>query len=163
MSEQWACSQVVPLVMQFPKQFYFFGFDHFLWRGYILTPPKSKGSPLWVKKRKNCPIVNFDSSKEASWCNECNAKTSGLWKKSRKTFKKKAFFAILAKNSNILRFFLDFFRNGTLERAEVFCVAFSASGRFFWAIKIHYWKIFLFFFHMGDPYDLGGAKMYPHR
>ena len=25
----WACSQIVPLLVLFPKQFYFFGFDHF--------------------------------------------------------------------------------------------------------------------------------------
>ena len=32
--------------------------------------------------------------------------------------------------------FRDFFMNGTLHRAEVFCVAFSASKPFIGAIKI---------------------------
>ena len=32
------------------------------------------------------------------------------------------------------RVFLDFFSNGTLQRAEVFFVAFSISNFFFWAI-----------------------------
>ena len=40
----------------------------------MLTPPKSPGSPLMVKNLKSCWIVDFDSSKEGSWCTECNAK-----------------------------------------------------------------------------------------
>ena len=44
------------------------------------------------------------------------------------------FFAALAKNGIFRRFFL-IFRNHTLLGAEVFCVEFSASRRFFWAIK----------------------------
>ena len=33
----------------------------------------------------------------------------------------------IVKNDHFETIFLDFFRNGTLQRAEVFCVAFSAS------------------------------------
>ena len=28
----------------------------------------------WWKIGKNCPIIDFDSSKQGSWCTECNAK-----------------------------------------------------------------------------------------
>ena len=56
----------------------------------------------------------------------------------KKTLKKLAFFAILAKNSNFFEVFLDFFRNDTLERAEVFCVAFSASCRTGTRLRICY-------------------------
>ena len=113
MSEQWACSQVVPLVMQFPKQFYFFGFNHFQWRGYILTPPKSKGSPLWVKKQKNVQQSILIAQKKRPDALNATRKTSGLckvrfWKKIRKNLEKSAFFAILAKKGNFLRFFLIF-------------------------------------------------------
>ena len=43
--------------------------------------------------------------------------------------------------------FLALLRNGTLQRAGVFCVVFSASGRFFWAIKINFPTIFQNFYH----------------
>ena len=49
-------------------------------------------------------------------------KTSGFSFISEKNQKKKYIF---------LKDFLDFFRNGTLQRAEVFCVVISASKRFF--------------------------------
>ena len=47
--------------------------------------------------------------------------------KSRKTATNAHFF----NNANLLRFFLDLLVNGTLQRAGVFCVVFSASGHFF--------------------------------
>ena len=66
-------------------------------------------------------------------------------------------FAKIAKKG-IFEGFLDFCQDSTLQSAEVFCVAFSASGRLFCAIKIHYRTIFPFFNHRGDPYDLGWSK-----
>ena len=50
---------------------------------------------------------------------------------------------------SFFEFFLDFFRNDTLQRAEISCVDFSASRRFFGAIKIQYWTIFLIFLSKG--------------
>ena len=55
-------------------------------------------------------------------------------KKSRKTFKKYHFW-LKRQKMVIFEVFFVFFRNRTLLRAGVFCVAFSASRRFFWAIK----------------------------
>ena len=43
--------------------------------------------------------------------------------------------------------FLDFFRNSTFKRAEVFCVSFSAPGPFFCGIKIP--TIFQISYHEG--------------
>ena len=47
--------------------------------------------------------------------------------------------------------FLHFFRNGTLQRAAVFLVVFSASKPFLWAIKINIPTIFLIFHSKGGP------------
>ena len=67
-------------------------------------------------------------------------------------------------NCQKLPFFLVFFRNCTLQGAEVFCVAFSASKPFISAIKINNPTIFYFFFTLrGNPSDLGGLKFYQHR
>ena len=52
-------------------------------------------------------------------------------KKSRKLPKFTSFWPFWLKMGIFMRFFLDFFRNHTLKRAWVFCVAFSATGRFF--------------------------------
>ena len=100
--------------------------------------------PLMMKNlKKNCPKAMFDSSKEASWCTECNAKKTqlftkyGFWKKSRKNFSR-------------------FFQKLYSEKSWVFCVAFSASERFFWAIKNSFWKICQIFPHK----DFGGYKIY---
>ena len=66
----------------------------------------------------------------------------------------------IVKNYNFEMAFLDFFRNGTLQRAEIFCAAFSASKSFFWAIKINILTNFLFFPPKGDPYNFGVVKSY---
>ena len=55
-----------------------------------------------------------------------------------------------------------FFRNQTLLGAVVFCVAFSASRRFFWAIKNCFWATFHIFIIRGDPCELGGQKVTRH-
>ena len=38
---------------------------------------------------------------------------------------------VIFKNNVFLAVFLNFFRNGTLKRDEVFCIAFSASKPFY--------------------------------
>ena len=63
---------------------------------------------------------------------------------------------------HFLEVFLVLFRNGTLQRAEVFCVVFSASGRFFQAFKINIQTIFLNFIIREDRCDFGGVKIYRH-
>ena len=45
--------------------------------------------------------------------------------------------------------FRDFVSNRLFQRDGVFCVAFSASKRFFWAIKHSFWTIFQNFHHKG--------------
>ena len=63
----------------------------------------------------------------------------------------------------LLAVFLDFFRISTLQRAEVFCVAFSASRRFIWAIKKKYLMIFIFHFCKGGPLLGQFLKKTAHR
>ena len=100
------------------------------------TPTKSKGSP-YGENQKNCRIVDFDSSKKRLYSQNATQKTSALCKVP---FLKK----IKKKTPKVVNFasFSEFFRNGTLLRAEVFCIAFSASIHFFWAIKIKYRTFF---------------------
>ena len=57
--------------------------------------------------------------------------------------------------------FLDFFINGTLQRAEVFSVAFSASKPFVWAIKINNTTFFLILHPKGGPFWFRGGKILP--
>ena len=76
----------------------------------ILTPPKSKGSPFMMKNLKNCLKTVFDSSKEASWCTECNAKKShvftkyGFYKNQEENFKNCGFGPFLVKMSTFWGF-----------------------------------------------------------
>ena len=61
------------------------------------------------------------------------------------------------KNGNFGEFFLIFFSNGKSNRVKVFCLAFSASWRFIWAIKhpqtmiYIFWLINVFFLTFSDP------------
>ena len=48
-----------------------FSMDHVKLCSYIWSPHKSLGSPYCEKKEKNCEQVDFDSSKEAYRCTEC--------------------------------------------------------------------------------------------
>ena len=66
--------------MLIQKQFFFLIFISVFSLPEILTPPKSEGSPPMVKILKKCLKAIFDSSKEASWCTEYNAKTPALFK-----------------------------------------------------------------------------------
>ena len=52
--------------------------------------------------------------------------------------------------------FLDFLRNHILQRGEVFCIAFSASKTFFWAIKINNLTIFQIFHQKGGLFTVCG-------
>ena len=96
--------------------------------------------PLWWKYWKIVQIRFLIAQKKRLGALNATQKTSAPNKvrcltKSRKTSKNYHFLPFWEKNGNFFRFFLDFFRNHTLLGAEVFCVAFSASRRFFWAIK----------------------------
>ena len=116
-----------------------------------------------VENMKNSWNINFDSSKEGFWCTECNAKNlsslqSTVYEKIKKTCPKRV---KMVKNDCFSRFFLFFFRNGTLQRAEVFCAAFSASKPFIWAIKINNPTIFHIFHPKGGPFWFRGVKILP--
>ena len=58
-------------------------------------------------------------------------------------------FGAFLKKWAFLAVFLEFFRNGNLQIAEVYCVAFSTPGRFFLAIKINLPTNFQIFHHKG--------------
>ena len=68
----------------------------------------------------------------------------GFWKNQERP-SKIPIFAKTAKNEIFLKIFLNFLRHHILLGTEDFCVAFSASRRFFWAIKNCFWTIFQFF------------------
>ena len=91
-----------------------FWFQPFLVVRVHFDPPYIIRVPLLdKKKRKNCPILDFDSSKEASWRTEVNVKNLSalqniISEKIKKNLEKLAFFAILAKNSFFWSFFLIF-------------------------------------------------------
>ena len=113
-----------------------------------------------VKKLKNCLRVDFDSSKETSWCTKYNrTNLSSLLiyasEKLIKSGKNRPFW------QNCLfcgTFSWFFFKNGSLQRAEVCCVAFniefSVPRRFFfllsyqnqWSEKFRFWTL------RGEPY-----------
>ena len=59
-----------------------------------------------------------------------------------------------------MRFFL-IFQKLYLVKGWGFCIVFSASVRFFWAIKNSFWKKKIQMFTIRwNPYDLGGVKVY---
>ena len=89
--------------------------------------PESQASPLTMTNLKNCLIIDLDSSKEGSWCTDCNPKNlsslkSTVSEKRRKKKKKKTATKDihLFKKIQFLPFSLDFFKNGSLPRAEFF-------------------------------------------
>ena len=57
----------------------------------------------------------------------------------------------MVKTWSFFEVILVFFRNHTFSRAGIFCVAFSASGGFFWAMKNSFLTIFPIFHHKGGP------------
>ena len=79
----------------------------------ILTPPKSEGSPIMVKILKNYSKAVFDSSKEAFWCTERNAKDPislkrTVTEKIKKNLPKIPFLVFLVKIGSFWRLFLIF-------------------------------------------------------
>ena len=137
----------------------------FFWR------PKSQGSPLIMKNLKSCRIVELDSSKKgfnALYLTQKSKLSANycFWK----NLKKKRQTILILKKWYFLAVFLHFIRNGTLQRAEVFCVAFSSSKPFFWAIyrvdrySCHpwhggsSWTLFFFFTPFLGLCFLGGGK-----
>ena len=83
------------------------------------------------EKKENHPRGLFDSLNEAFWCTDYNAKNfSSLQNQiSEKNEEKPKKIGIFEKMVFFWRFLLIFFRNGTLLKAEVFCIASSASKR----------------------------------
>ena len=81
------------------------------------------------------------SEKHRFWKNQ-----EKLTKIGKNTFKKKSQFSFR------LSVFIFFFENGALQRASVFCIAFSVARRLIWAIKINY----------RTDFDFGGSKVSQH-
>ena len=106
--------------------------------GNFWPPQNHKGSPLGWKIGKNVRMfisraqkmgfdaLNTKQNKKTKLCAKCH-----FWKK---IYKNPLKMSTWVKICIMIRFFLIFFRNGNLHRAEVFYLAFSASKLFFWAI-----------------------------
>ena len=83
------------------------------------------GQKMFLIAQKKCPDALNATQKTPAFY-----KVRFL-KKSRKNLKNDHFLVVLVKNGYFMRVFWIFFRNRTLHRAGFFCVAFSASQRFF--------------------------------
>ena len=152
MWEQWACSQVVPLVMQFPKQFQFFGFDHF--KRYKNGKIVRQRILIAQKKRPDALIA---TQKTSSLCKV------QFCKKSRKTLKNYPFLQFWPKTV-IFQGFSSFKKKIILYKELRFFALHSVDqDASFELSKFTIGQFFRFFTQRGDPYDLGGVKMYPHR
>ena len=109
-------------------------------------------------KNENYCIRMFDSLNEAFWCTDYNAKNPSSLRgpislKIKKTCQK----MVISEKWSFLAVFLDFLRNGTLQRSGIFCVVISASKRFIWAIKHPRTMILIFwvimgFYNFSDPW-----------
>ena len=96
-------------------------------------------------KEKHCTEV-FDSSNEAFWCADYNAKNlSSLRGPISLKIKNKTPKIGLFEKLSFWENFLDFFQNGTSQRGGFFCVVINASKRFILAIKHPNTMIFIFF------------------
>ena len=95
------------------------------------------------KNENHCTGV-FDSSNEAFWCTDYNAKKNpALCKVPFQKNQEKSPKITIFKKWQFFDDYHDFLRNWTLQRAGVFCVVISASKRFIWAIKhAHKWVSF---------------------
>ena len=108
--------------------------------------PKTHYKP----KNENHHMGVFDSSNEAFWCTDYNAKNrSSLRGPISLKIKKRRQKMVIFEKWSFWAIFLDFFQNGTSQSAGVFCVAISASKRFIWAIKHSHLMIFIFRLIMG--------------
>ena len=110
----------------------------------LFWPPlNQKGPPLWWKIWNFFRMLILIAQKKRLGALNATQKTIGLCQVLLLNF-------FLSKNArfwDILVFFLDFLSNGTWQRLVVFCVAFSAPRRFFWAIKIKIRKKFQIVHH----------------
>ena len=94
--------------------------------------PKITRVPLMVENPEIFLNVDFDCSKEGSWCTECNTKNlSPLQSTVYEKFKKNCQKFTFLKKVIFLSVFLDFFIKATLQIFEVFCVAFIAPELIF--------------------------------
>ena len=123
--------------------------SHFRYIGPLYGWPTSSISTRYI-----APLdISASPSPDALNATQKNRALYKVWlpTKSKKILKKLPILAVLIKTWSFLEVILDFFRNHTLSRFGAFCVAFSPSGRFFWAIKNSFLTSFLFFHHKGGP------------
>ena len=110
---------------------------------------------------KTCPINDFDSTKEASWCTECNTKTSALNKVPfSEKIKKKHQNCYFFRNAHFWGFFLIFSDKVLYKELWFFLLhsvhhdasselSESTIRQFPWFVTIS-----------GDPFALGGSERY---
>jgi hypothetical protein len=84
-------------------------------------------------------------------------------KKIKKNLKKLPFLAILAKNGNILSFFLIFSEMILCKALRFFALHSVHQDTCFDLSKSNIEQFFRFFNQRGGPCDLGVVKMYPHH
>ena len=126
--------------------FFFFLFDFWHPLPEVWNIAKTHYKP----KNENHCMGMLDSSNEAFWCTDSNAKNpSSLGGPISLKIKKNRQKMVIFEKWKFLAIFLDFFQNGTSQRAGVFCVVISASKRFIWAIKHPHQMIFIFWLIMG--------------
>ena len=73
------------------------------------------------------------------------------------------FLAVLVKNGIFLRFFLFFSETILCKELRFFALHSVHQDASFELSKSTIRQFFRFFTHRGDPYDLGGVKMYPRH
>ena len=128
---------VLPLSCWFQNCFGFQDWTYFSGRHKLLTTLNHKGPPLWWKILIFFKPV-FDSLKEASWSQHKTPQLLTMYgfRKNQEIPPKITIFSSFGKKMVIFRGYSRyFFRNHTLLRAGVFCIAFSASGCGFREIK----------------------------
>ena len=119
-----------------------------------------------MKNIKNVQKMLFDSSKEASWCTECNAKTprflqGTVSKKIKKTLQKWPFFAVLVKNVYFMRVFLIFSETVLCTDPGFFGLHSVHQDASFDLSKTYFGHFFIFFIIRGDPFDFRLGKNLP--
>ena len=113
--------------------------------------------PPYDEKSENCPKAVFDSSKEAFWCTEFNAKKNlvpyKVWFLNKN--KKKQFNQNNPKRQFFKRFFLIFSETILCKQLGFFL----QQDHSFELSKTAFGQIFRFVIISGDPSDLGGVKI----
>ena len=107
--------------------------------------------------------VDFDSSKEVSWCTERNAKNtksllSIFTEKMKKNHQNVPITGILGGNLHFWRFFLIFSLTVLSKDLRFFALHSVPQDASFELSKSTFRKNFRFFTIKGDPFDLGGVK-----